>query len=172
MSTTVLLKKATANALKVYTTIRKFDALRYLPNLAFGFLQFNSAGELTATTDPVIEGNLKFAPAATASNITTAGAGTYTAAHLANGLITRDCNGAGRTDTTDTAENIITSLALTANYQERHVVVVNTSDQAETITLAGGTGVTLKGSITVVQNTATKLAIMRTAADKVTIREI
>lgn len=56
MATSVLVKKITANALKVYTTIRKFDALRYLPNLANGTLQFNSAGELIATDQPTVAG--------------------------------------------------------------------------------------------------------------------
>lgn len=56
MATSVLVKKFTTNALKVYTLIKKHDALRYLPNLAFGVLQFNAAGELTATDQPKVAG--------------------------------------------------------------------------------------------------------------------
>ena len=36
--------------------VKKFDALRYLPKLAYGFLQFNSAGELEATDTPTVKG--------------------------------------------------------------------------------------------------------------------
>lgn len=114
----------------------------------------------------------KVAPSATPANITTGGAGTYTAANLATGIITRDPNGAGRTDTTDTATNLVAGLALTANYQERFCTIVNTADANETITLAGGTGVTLKGAITCEQNTAIRIAMMRTSATTVTIRQV
>ncbi|MET0263236.1 MAG: hypothetical protein ABW223_10090, partial [Rariglobus sp.] len=75
--------------------------------------------------------------------LATAGAGTYTGALLAGGVILRDPAGASRTDTTATAAQIIASLGLSQNYQEKSVLVVNTADAAETITLAGGTGVTL-----------------------------
>lgn len=114
----------------------------------------------------------KVAPSATPANITTAGAGTYTAANLAVGVITRNPSGAARTDTTDTAANLISTLGLTANYQERECLIVNTATAAETITLAGGTNVTLKGTITIEQNTAVRIAILRTGAAAVTIRQI
>lgn len=111
-------------------------------------------------------------PRLTSAAITTAGAGTYTAAQLALGQILRDPTGANRTDTTDTAANIISALGLTELYVERDCMIVNTADQAETITLAGGTGVTLKGTITVEQDTAIRIAILRTGSATVTIRQV
>lgn len=119
-----------------------------------------------------VTGVEKAAPSATPANITTAGAATYTAANLAVGVITRDPNGGNRTDTTDTAANLITGLALSADYQERYCYVANTSNSdPETITLAGGVGVTLKGAITVEFGTVVRLGIMRTGAAAVCIRE-
>jgi hypothetical protein len=106
------------------------------------------------------------------SALATAGAGTYTGALLAAGTILRDPSGAARTDTTDTAASLITALGLDANYKEATALIVNTADAAETITLAGGTGVTLKGAITVEQNTAVRLAILRTGAAAVTVRQV
>lgn len=123
---------------------------------------------------PIFTGPFTRKPRSTVANITTAGAGTYTAANLLTGRITRDPNGANRTDTTDTAANIIAAagLALTADYQEKDCLIVNTADAAETITLAGGVGVTLKGAITIEQNTAIRIAILRTGAAAVTIRQV
>lgn len=106
------------------------------------------------------------------SALATVGAGTYTAALLATGTIRRDPAGDDRTDTTDTAANIISALGLDADYKEATVLIVNTAEAAETITLAGGTGVTLKGAITVEQNTAIRLAFLRTGAAAVTVRQV
>lgn len=77
-------------------------------------------------------------------DITTAGAGTYTAANWQVGYIERDCAGAGRTDTTDTAANLIAGLGLDADGKSASLAVKNVSDAAEAITFAGGTGVTLR----------------------------
>jgi hypothetical protein len=134
-------------------------------------------GNSTLAADTTVDnftctGLPKYAPDATPANITTAGDATYSAANLAVGIITRDCNGAGRGDTTDTAANLITGLSLDADYEERQCVIVNTSDDVETITLLGGSGVTIKGAITVEQDTATRIAIMRTGAAAVCVREI
>lgn len=114
-------------------------------------------------------------PATTApAVITTAGAGTYTAANLKTGIITRDPNGAARTDTTDTAANIIAAagLNLTKNYQEKEVLIHNNADAAEAITLAAGAGVTLKGTITIERDCAVRIAIVRTSATTVAIRQV
>lgn len=170
MSTSALTKIRSAGALVIEFVDKKLHASRFLPKVVRGFLQFNDDGELVATDSPVIAGDLKFAPSATATNITTAGAGTLTAAALDNGLITRDPNGGDRTDTTDTAANIIAGLDLDANYEERFCVIHNTADAAETITLAGGVGVTLQSAITIAQGSAVKLGIMRTGAAAVVIR--
>lgn len=104
--------------------------------------------------------------------VTTAGAGTYTAAGFATGLIQRDPNGAGRTDTTPTAAQLIAGLSLTANYQYKFCSIHNNADAAETITLAAGTGVTLKGTITAEQSTVIRLCVVRTSSTTVAIREV
>ena len=74
--------------------------------------------------------------------IATAGAGTLTAAGIARGLIERDCAGAGRADTTDTAANIISAMGL-AEGSRFSWILKNTSSAAETSTVSGGTGVTI-----------------------------
>lgn len=132
-------------------------------------LAVSGASSLVDVTTTGLE---KTAPSATPSNETTAGPATYLAAALAVGILTRDPNGNSRTDTTDTAANLITGLSLSADYQERYCTIVNTADAAETITLAGGVGVTLKGTITIAQNQATRLAFFRTGAGAVCVREV
>lgn len=83
-------------------------------------------------------GNVTNGPAAT--SITTAGAGTYSAAALLSGMIVRDCAGASRTDTLSTAALLVAAIpgCKVGDIVKCHVV--NGSDAAETITLAEGTG--------------------------------
>lgn len=130
-------------------------------------LGFNALEQPTAGSTSV---------AITGTALATNGAGTYLAAALLNGIILRDCAGANRTDTTDTRANILTAFnavgLLTNDYDEVVVTVVNTSDQAETITIAGGTNVTVKGTITIAQNEMTKLAIYRTSSTTLVLREV
>lgn len=108
----------------------------------------------------------------TVTDITTAGAATYTAAQLAGGLITRDPNGAARTDTTDTAANLIAAagLNLANNGDTVSCDLINTADAAEAITLAGGTGVTVANAgQTIGQNESARLVFRRTSATAVTL---
>lgn len=79
----------------------------------------------------------------TQTTLTTAGNGTYTAAQLFGGVIRRDCNGASRSDTTDTAANIIATAGLGVDGMSFECVLVNVSDAAETITIIGGSGVSV-----------------------------
>ena len=106
------------------------------------------------------------------SVLNAASAQTYTVAQFATNLIVRDPNGAARTDTTPTAALLIAGLSMTANYQQRFVSIHNNADAAETITLAAGVGVTLKGTITCEQSTVIKLCIVRTSSTTVTIRQV
>lgn len=76
--------------------------------------------------------------------------------NLLNAVYNRDCNGGARTDTTDTAKNILLAMTVGA---VRPVVntafiwyVRNTSGAAFTLTIAGGTGVTIVGTATVAQS--------------------
>jgi hypothetical protein len=92
---------------------------------------------------------------AQSQSIMTAGAGTLTAAALMAGFITRAGPTAAFTDTTDTAANILSALAVNPNaipeYGQTFLMVyVNLSAYAATI--AAGTGVTLSGTMTVPAN--------------------
>lgn len=79
---------------------------------------------------------------AKSTELTTAGAGTYTPALLLGGYIVRDPNGAARTDTTATATAISaanTSLGIGSFFD---FCVDNIGAATEDITFEGGTGVT------------------------------
>lgn len=89
----------------------------------------------------------------TATTVSTAGAGTLTAAAILGGLILRDPNGGDRTDTTHTAAQLVAAAVGCAVDDTMEFMIVNTADAAETITLAGGSGVTLvPATITIAQN--------------------
>ncbi len=88
----------------------------------------------------------------TVTTIAVAGAQTYTAAQLLGGMILHDPSGGAATGTTATAALIVTALNGAANGTSFDVVFRNTADAAETITVAGGTGVTISGTATVAQN--------------------
>ena len=106
----------------------------------------------------------------TPTNITTAGAGTYTANDIAGGLITRDPSGAGRTDTTATAVAIIAACGLDNDGDCVLCRLVNTADAAEAITLAGGDGVTIANvGQTLAQNESALMLFRRTSATAVTL---
>jgi len=140
-----------------------------------------TAGGLTVTAGGVtitdgglaIRGSSRIRESLTLANVTTAGNATLTAAQLVGGLITRDPNGANRTDTTATGTQIETELAAQgmalANDDTFLCYIINTADAAETITLAGGTDVTLSNAgQTLAQNESAQLLFQRTAANTFT----
>lgn len=101
----------------------------------------------------------------------TAGAVTYTATEFVGGLILRDPNGAGRSDVTPTAADIIAfmgkpSVQTGASFK---VHIRNTADAAETITVTAGTGVTLSGTMTIAQNNAKDFLCVVTSPTTVTL---
>jgi hypothetical protein len=123
-----------------------------------------SGGQVNVESGGKVTKNLSVA------NITTAGAGTYTAAQLAGGVITRDPAGAARTDTTDTAAAIIPAMLLDNDGDSDFCHVINTADAAEAITIAGGTGVTVSNAgHTIAQNESAVLLFRRTSATAVTV---
>lgn len=75
-----------------------------------------------------------------AASVNTAGAATYTAAQLVGGVIVRDPNGAGRTDTLDTAANLVAAVPGATVGDIIDVLIVNGADAAEAITLQAGAG--------------------------------
>jgi hypothetical protein len=115
---------------------------------------------VTATvTDPVLQAG---AVTAIVSTVATAGAATYTAAQLLGGYIARDPSGANRTDLTSTAALLDAALPTVTTGCRFDVTLKNTADAAETITLNGGTGVTLIGAITIAQNETAILRFVKT----------
>jgi hypothetical protein len=76
----------------------------------------------------------------TPASIATVGAGTYTAANLLTGIIVRDPNGSSRTDTLDTAANLVAAVPGATVGDTLSVTVINGADAAEVITIAAGSG--------------------------------
>lgn len=105
------------------------------------------------------------------TNDNTAGAITLTAAMLKTGLITRDPNGANRTDTFDTAANILAAIPALANDGDIfRVYLINTADAAETITLAVAAGLTIANvGQTLAQNEAAMLLLRRTSSTTIVV---
>ena len=74
------------------------------------------------------------------SNITTAGAATYTAAQILGGIILRDPSGSSRTDVLPTAA-LLLECGVDLNVGDTLAVrIINTADAAETITISEGSG--------------------------------
>lgn len=105
----------------------------------------------------------------TVSTIITAGAGTYTATQLLGGLILRDPVGADRTDTTDTATLIIDKINSVKVGTSLEFIVRNTADGDEVITVAGGTGVTMSGKVTVNRGESRRFIFVVTSITSKTI---
>jgi hypothetical protein len=99
------------------------------------------------------------------ASISTAGAGSYSAANLLTGKIVRDPNGANRVDTLDSAANIVAAIAGAAVGDELRCMVLNDADAAETITLAvpasGAFGTTNKTQV-IAQNAKMEIIIRLT----------
>jgi len=82
----------------------------------------------------------------------------YTADQLFGGLITRDPNGAPRTDVIDTAENLTNVLSIVDN--SFTTTISNTG--ANDITVTGGTGVTIENPITIGGGDSVNIQIVAT----------
>jgi hypothetical protein len=132
-----------------------------------------TAGGVTVTDGGIaVRGGARIREGLSITDVTTAGAGTYTAAALVGGIITRDCAGGARTDTTATATEIETELnaqgVAVATNDSFLCYVINRSDAAEAITIAGGTDVTTDAQNlgqTIAQNESAILLFTRTGAN-------
>lgn len=109
-------------------------------------------------------------PRISVTNVTTAGAATYTAAAIAGGVITRDPAGGARTDVTPTAALLIAGTpALTVDGDAIACYLINTADAAEAITIDPGSGVTIANAgQTIAQNESAILLFVRTSSTAVT----
>jgi hypothetical protein len=107
------------------------------------------SGTVTDSTTRTLSGSLTYSGIAPVQASPTAidgdggdtQAATITAVALFSGAVNYDCGGGASTGTTDTAANIV-SAAFDAVGQSFRCVVTNTSDAAESLTLAFGSGVT------------------------------
>ena len=108
----------------------------------------------------------------------TAGNITYNPYDFQQGLITRDCNGAARSDTTPTAQQILDSLTVNGRPpvpgNAYYFTIKNTSGTAVAITILAGTGVTLVGTMTIAQSNARTFMVLITgiATPAVTLHSI
>lgn len=100
------------------------------------------------------------------TTITTAGAGTLIAADLLGGLITRSGPSGAFTDTTDTAA-LIQAAWTGAVGSTFEFTIINTT--AFTETLAGGTGVTFSGSLTIPPLSVGRFLAVWTGVNTITI---
>jgi len=91
-------------------------------------------------------------PTVTVTTDSTTSALTLTAAQILGGLILRDPNGAGRTDTLPTATLLLAAMPGVQVGTAFDFTIRNTADAAETITVAAGTGGTTSGTMTIAQN--------------------
>ena len=87
---------------------------------------------------------------------------TISAAAVAGGLYVRSGLTTGRTDTTDTAANLLAALPDMDIGESFLLAVSNVTGQ--TLTIAGGTGVTVVGQSTVLLNTMRFFMFTRTGA--------
>lgn len=90
--------------------------------------------------------------------VVTAGAGTYTAAQILDGVIIRDCTGASRTDTLPTAALLVAAMVSRGMSPQVgdlvQCLVINGSDPTtEIVTLAPGAGGTWDAVQTAVSRT-------------------
>lgn len=140
------------------------------------FLSGVTAGTVTASKAVVVDANKDIAtfrnvrgaliqhsiPGGAHAAVSTAGAGTYTAANLLTGKIVRDPASGNRVDTLDTAANLVAAIPGVAVGDEITVKVINDAAGANTVTIAAGSGGTF-GSTNkthvLAQNTSTMLII-------------
>ena len=97
------------------------------------------------------------------------GVKTYTAIELSRGLIMRDPAGGARTDVTPTAVLLLAADPAAYPGKAFKFTVRNTADAAETITMAGGVGVTTSGTMTIVQNNTKEFMMVVTGPDTCTM---
>jgi len=113
-------------------------------------------------------GNMIVPSGGTPTEITTAGAATYTAAQVLSGLIYRDPSGGSRSDTLPTISSLLAALPEPKVGDYIDFVVTNGADAAETITVSPGTGGTLtSGCInTIAQNAQRRFRIVLTGSGR------
>ena len=129
--------------------------------MALGGLAFGTITTFVPSQTYPMFTSLDF-PMITVTTLSTAGALTYTTAQVLGGLILRDTNGAGRTDTLPTAALLVAALTGLHVGSSFTLHIRNTASGANTLTVAAGTGGTISGTATVAQNNAKTFRIVFT----------
>lgn len=127
-----------------------------VPDLTLKVTVGSQGNTLVVQDSTNVQGNLISKTMVT--NISTAGPETLTASQLLDGLIRRDCNGADRTDTTDTAENIVASIDSCEVGSSYQTIISNIS--VNTLDLSSGTGVTFYDFTNIPANTTVKFLVV------------
>ena len=99
-----------------------------------------------------------------AAVVATATAVTLSVNQLFAAIILQDPSGGAVTTTTPTAALIVAALKNARPGANFAVRIRNTADAAETITVAGGTGVTISGTATIAQNNSKEFLFVVTVA--------
>ncbi len=110
----------------------------------------------------VVQADARISEAMSNTNDTTAGAITITAAMIKAGILTRDPNGSARTDTLDSAANILAAFPGAKVGDVVYITIINNADAAETITIAvpaSGSIPQIAGTRIIPQNTSRTLNI-------------
>lgn len=133
----------TGNLVSGATTLSEAD-LALVDGLTVGTIAASKAVTVDANKDVAQFRNLRtvrtILGSGAAASINTAGAGTYTAANILTGTIVRDPAGGDRTDTLDTAANIVAAIPGATVGDIIDFKLVNGADAAETITVDAGAG--------------------------------
>ena len=118
--------------------------------------------QMVGTTLPLLEKS-------TLTTKTTAGAVTYSAAEILGKIIRRDPTGASRADLFPAATAIIAALPNFVAGMSFELTIINTADQAETITMTTNTGLTLVGTMTIAQGESKRFLVLINSSTAVAI---
>lgn len=99
-----------------------------------------------------------------AQTVATAAAVTYTAAQILSNIILRDPNGAARSDLFPLAADLIAALKNSQRGSNFRVIIRNTADAAETITMTTNTGLSLSGTMTIAQSNQKEFLVVVTSS--------
>ena len=141
-------------------------------NNATEALSIGTGGEVTVATGLTVTAGGLTVTAGRVKEVLTltnndAQANTLSAAEILGGLVVHTSTTGAGTVTTDTAANIIAGIPLAADGQSVVCYYINDGDQ--TLTLAGGTDVTISDTgQTIAENESAILLFVRTAATTVT----
>ena len=108
----------------------------------------------TSGNSVIVTGSSFSTLATPASNNTAGNVNPILNTSLINAVYQRNCAGTPRTDTTDTAANVVTALGSAGVVGQSFTFVVsNVGNAANALTIAGGTNVTINGNAIVANNT-------------------